>query len=60
MSTTTTPMQEVMIGQSDPTPAGTQDSVWVNLPDQELEVPNLAGDGGGLHTDPGQLTSSQL
>ena len=49
------PMQEVMIGQSDPTPAGTEDSVWVNLPDQELGVPNLAGDGGGLHAELGDL-----
>ena len=49
------PMQEVMIGQSDPTPAGTEDSVWVNLPDQELGVPNLAGEGGGLHAELGDL-----
>ncbi|HNS02625.1 MAG TPA: immune inhibitor A [Anaerolineae bacterium] len=41
--------QEVMIGQSDPTPSGTEDTVWVHLPDQMEEVPNLAGDGGGMH-----------
>jgi immune inhibitor A len=41
--------QEVMIGQSDPTPDGTQDSVWVHLPDQSVEVPNMTGDGKGLH-----------
>jgi immune inhibitor A len=43
------PAVEVMIGQSDPTPDGTQDSVWVNLPDQVQEVPNLAGDGAGMN-----------
>ncbi|MCO6450026.1 MAG: immune inhibitor A [Caldilineales bacterium] len=41
---------EYMIGQSEPTPADTYDSVWIDLPDQGEEVPNLAGDGAGLHT----------
>jgi immune inhibitor A len=44
------PMMEVMIGQSEPTPADTEDSVWIMLPDQEESVDNMAGEGKGLHT----------
>ncbi|MCP4540859.1 MAG: M6 family metalloprotease domain-containing protein [Chloroflexi bacterium] len=40
----------VRIGQSEPTPLDTEDSVWIDLPDQMVEVGNLAGDGKGLHT----------
>ena len=29
--------QMFTIGQSDPTPADTEDSVWINLPDQPVE-----------------------
>lgn len=43
------PALTVKIGQSEPTPNGTEDSVWIDLPDQEKEVENLAGDGKGLH-----------
>ncbi len=38
-----------MIGQSDPTPEDTEDSVWIDLPDQAVSVDNLAGEGKGLH-----------
>lgn len=54
------PELEIMIGQSEPTPANTEDSVWVNLPDQEVTVENLAGDGQGLHSILGNLLSSPL
>jgi immune inhibitor A len=54
------PAVEVMIGQSDPTPDGTQDSVWVNLPDQVQEVPNLAGDGAGMNAILGNFLFSHL
>ncbi len=42
--------QMFTIGQSDPTPADTEDSVWINLPDQQVEIENMAGEGKGLHT----------
>ncbi|MBX7234974.1 MAG: immune inhibitor A [Caldilineales bacterium] len=52
--------QEFTIGQSDPTPAGALDSVWIDLPDQGVEVPNRAGDGGGLHSVLGNNLVSPL
>ena len=54
------PAQEVMLGQSDPTPLGTEDTVWINLPDQELTVENMAGDGQGLHSILANQISSPL
>ncbi len=54
------PAQEFMIGQSDPTPADTLDTVWIDLPDQGVEVPNLAGDGAGLHSILGNNLVSPL
>lgn len=45
------PASEVMIGQSDPTPSGSEDAVWVHLPDQLRTRPNLAGDGKGWHAE---------
>ncbi len=43
-------MQEIMIGSADPTPQDTEDSVWIGLPDQQVAVENMAGEGKGLHS----------
>jgi immune inhibitor A len=51
---------EVAIGQSDPTPRGTLDSLWIDLPPQETNVDNLAGDGAGLHSILGNNLNSPL
>ncbi len=51
---------EVEIGQSDPTPFGTEDSVWIDLPDQSVTVDNLAGTGNGLHSILGNNLDSPL
>lgn len=50
----------VTIGQSAPTPTGTQDFVWIDLPDQEVTVDNRAGEGKGLHAILGNQLSSPL
>ncbi|HSH05854.1 MAG TPA: M6 family metalloprotease domain-containing protein [Anaerolineae bacterium] len=54
------PKMMVNIGQSDPTPEGTEDSVWINLPDQAITVENLAGDGAGVHSILGNMLTSDL
>lgn len=54
------PPRMVTIGQSDPTPPGTEDSVWIHLPDQVVAVPNLAGDGAGLHAILGNMVVETL
>ena len=51
---------QVDIGQSEPTPLGTEDSVWIDLPDQEVEVENMAGTGKGLHSILGNNLDSPL
>ncbi|RME45325.1 MAG: M6 family metalloprotease domain-containing protein, partial [Caldilineae bacterium] len=56
----TTAMTEVTIGQSEPTPNGTYDSVKIELPDQLVQVDNLAGTGKGLHSVLGNLLESSL
>jgi immune inhibitor A len=43
------PAQSFTIGQSDPTPQGAEDSLWIGLPDQVVEIENFAGEGAGLH-----------
>jgi len=51
---------QIDIGQSEPTPLGTEDSVWIDLPDQAIEVENMAGTGKGLHSILGNDLESPL
>jgi immune inhibitor A len=48
------------IGQSEPTPTNKLDSLWIDLPVQEITVENLAGEGKGLHAIIGNRVFSTL
>ena len=54
------PPQTIMLGQSEPTPADTVDTLWIDLPDQQIAVPNMAGDGKGLHAQLGNMVVETL
>ena len=54
------PPQTIMLGQSEPTPSDTVDTLWINLPDQRVAVPNKAGDGKGLHAELGDMVVETL
>ncbi len=44
---------DVMLGQAAGTPAGTEDTVRVNLPSTVVNIPNRAGEGKGWHNELG-------
>lgn len=51
---------EVDLGRARYTPEGTSDGVIVRLPDQGVEIPNLAGEGTGWYSDSGDLLDNRV
>lgn len=51
---------EVAIGRARYTPEGTEDGVIVRLPDQGIDIPNLAGEGTGWYSQSGDLLDNRV